>query len=67
MIVPSTYNTGSRRQTSVSAWRRPDSSRSESRHLNTLLFPPIVLLRQLQNALTPTRAVSDVRPTARAT
>ncbi len=32
-------------------------------HLNTLLFPPIVLLRQLQNALTPTRAVSDVRPT----
>ena len=33
-------------------------------YLNTLLFPPIVLLRQLQNALTPTRAVSDVRPTA---
>ena len=32
-------------------------------HLNTLLFPPIVLLRQFQNALTPTRAVSDVRPT----
>ena len=32
-------------------------------YLNTLLFPPIVLLRQLQNALAPTRAVSDVRPT----
>lgn len=33
-------------------------------YLNTLLFPPIVLLRQLQNALAPTRAVSDVHPTA---
>ena len=33
-------------------------------YLNTLLFPPIVLLRQLQNALTPDRAVSDVRSTA---
>ena len=33
-------------------------------YLNTLLFPPIVLLRQLQHALAPTRAVSDVRPTA---
>ncbi len=32
-------------------------------YLNTLLFPPIVLLRQLQRALAPTRAVSDVRPT----
>ena len=32
-------------------------------YLNTLLFPPIVLLRQLQNALAPTRGVSDVRPT----
>ncbi|MXZ71400.1 MAG: class I SAM-dependent methyltransferase [Acidobacteria bacterium] len=32
-------------------------------YLNTVLFPPIVLLRQLQNALAPTRAVSDVRPT----
>ena len=32
-------------------------------YLNTLLFPPIVLLRQLQNALAPDRAVSDVRPT----
>ena len=33
-------------------------------YLNTLLFPPIMLLRQLQNALAPTRAVSDVRATA---
>ena len=32
-------------------------------YLNTLLFPPIVLLRQLQNVLAPDRAVSDVRPT----
>ena len=32
-------------------------------YLNTLLFPPIVLLRQCQNVLTPTRPVSDVRPT----
>ena len=32
-------------------------------YLNSLLFPPIVLLRQCQNALAPTRAVSDVRPT----
>ena len=32
-------------------------------YLNTLLFPLIVLRRQLQNARAPTRAVSDVRPT----
>ena len=32
-------------------------------YLNTLLFPPIVFLRQLQNTLAPTRGVSDVRPT----
>lgn len=32
-------------------------------YLNTVLFPPIVLLRQLQNLLAPARAVSDVRPT----
>ena len=33
-------------------------------YFNTLLFPAIVLLRRLQSALAPTRAVSDVRPTA---
>ena len=32
-------------------------------YLNTLLFPPIVLLRKLQNALAPAGAVSDVRST----
>ena len=32
-------------------------------YLNTLLFPPIVLARRLQDTLFPTLAASDVRPT----
>ena len=32
-------------------------------YLNTLLFPPIVLARRLQDALFPALAASDVRPT----
>jgi hypothetical protein len=31
-------------------------------YLNTLLFPPIVLMRRVQNALFPSRAESDVEP-----
>ena len=32
-------------------------------YMNTLLFPPIVIARRLQNALFPALAASDVRPT----
>jgi SAM-dependent methyltransferase len=47
----------------VSMLRRTGFEPLRVSYVNTLLFPPIVLARRLQDALNPNHAESDVRPT----